>query len=50
MTARKKKDVKRRTLSVKLITQKDKTPFPKTKLARCTGKGVDFKTNVELKN
>jgi len=33
------------TLNVKI-----KTPFPKTKLARCTGKGVAFKTNVELKN
>ncbi|WP_291067843.1 MULTISPECIES: hypothetical protein [unclassified Empedobacter] len=32
------------------IKKKQKTPFPKTKLARCTGKGVAFKTNVELKN
>ena len=30
--------------------KKQKTPFPKTKLARCTGKGAAFKTNVELKN
>ena len=40
----KKKSVKRITSNV------IKTPFPKTKLARCTGKGVAFKTNVELKN
>ncbi|CAM3436535.1 hypothetical protein EMST110833_14310 [Empedobacter stercoris] len=30
--------------------KKKKNPFPKTKLARCTGKGVAFKKNVELKN
>ncbi|MGV0923476.1 hypothetical protein [Empedobacter tilapiae] len=30
--------------------QKQKLPFPKTKLARCTGKGMAFKTNVEFKN
>ena len=33
----------------KFEIKKQKTPVPKTKLARCTGKGVAFKTNVELK-
>ena len=40
--------IDKKTLSVK--RKKTKTPFPKTKLARCTGKGEAFKTNVEFKN